>query len=179
MENRNPGWDDEEQTIVSFSEKSAPASAPPAESSAPAGPGPTPDDPEGTVFEREPPAGGDEGEGGTIYDGGERKASATGEMAWLVLAKTRSVRRGDMYKLDRDGIQIGRNKADIPINDPKVSDVHAKIRYGIGGVRAFVLHDMGSTNGTFVNGQRVGAPVTLKDGDRIGLGDTELVFKQV
>ena len=54
-----------------------------------------------------------------------------------------------------------------PERDLDVSSRHAAvIRHG----EAFVVRDLGSTNGTFVNGQRISGDVTLTDGDRIGLG---------
>jgi adenylate cyclase len=40
----------------------------------------------------------------------------------------------------------------------------------------FMLIDMGSRNGSFVNGQRVAVPVTLQDGDEISIGDIQLEF---
>ncbi|ACL23675.1 FHA domain-containing protein [Chloroflexus aggregans] len=70
-------------------------------------------------------------------------------------------------------ITIGRVGCDIILNNPQVSRFHAQIDRTPGGV---VLRDMGSTNGTFVNGQRVTAPVMLKPGDVIQIGAFKLVY---
>src|SRR5689334_10146318 len=58
--------------------------------------------------------------------------------------------------------------------DPEISRTHARIREFEGGV--MVVEDLGSTNGTFVNGQRVHAQQVLRSGDRIRMGQTTLVL---
>lgn len=69
---------------------------------------------------------------------------------------------------------LGRGtEADVQLPDTGVSRRHAELRQVDGHVE---LHDLASTNGTRVNGQRVTA-VTLHDGDRILVGSTELVFR--
>ncbi|WP_322496187.1 FHA domain-containing protein [Chloroflexus sp.] len=70
-------------------------------------------------------------------------------------------------------ITIGRVGCDIILDNPQVSRFHAQLDRTPGGV---VLRDMGSTNGTFVNGQRVTAPVALKAGDVIQIGAFKLVY---
>lgn len=61
--------------------------------------------------------------------------------------------------------RIGRSQAcEIVIDDKRISRTHAKI--GVVGHRV-VLEDLGSTNGTWVNGLRIAEPVTLGDGDEI------------
>jgi hypothetical protein len=71
-------------------------------------------------------------------------------------------------------VVIGRGaEADLMLPDTGVSRRHAELRAVDGRVE---LHDLGSTNGTRVNGQRVQA-VTLTDGDRITFGGTELVYR--
>ena len=73
------------------------------------------------------------------------------------------------FVLDRDRLTIGRDpNNDIVINDPQVSRQHARIRRQ-GGLTT--IEDMGSTNGTFVNGMRLANPHTLAPGDSISLGD--------
>ncbi|WP_299756644.1 FHA domain-containing protein [uncultured Chloroflexus sp.] len=70
-------------------------------------------------------------------------------------------------------ITIGRVGCDIILDNPQVSRFHAQLDRTPGGV---VLRDMGSTNGTFVNGQRVMTPVSLKAGDVIQIGAFKLVY---
>lgn len=70
---------------------------------------------------------------------------------------------------------IGRtDQNQIQINDATVSRRHACIVLGEDG---YVIEDMGSENGTFVNGQRVTRQV-LADGDRVQIGTVRLVFKK-
>lgn len=72
---------------------------------------------------------------------------------------------------------IGRSSNnDITINDPEISRRHAHILQQENG---FAVEDLGSTNGTFVNGQRCVGVIALQDGDEIDLGDTiSLLFRQ-
>jgi len=66
--------------------------------------------------------------------------------------------------------------AAIWIDDAGVSRRHARIV--VDGGRA-TLEDLGSKNGTFVNGTRVARPVRLADGDRIQVGRATLVFREL
>jgi len=84
------------------------------------------------------------------------------------------VRRGPQpnqaYELKKDVVTLGRDITnDITINDPEVSRHHLRFMRGGGG---FTVEDLGSTNGTFINGQRVTAPRLLRPGDMVGLGET-------
>ncbi len=76
---------------------------------------------------------------------------------------------GQTFILDQDLLTLGRDPGnDIVISDPQVSRQHTRImRQG----DLTVIEDMGSTNGTFVNGMRLTGPHTLVNGDVIGLGD--------
>jgi pilus assembly protein CpaF len=91
-----------------------------------------------------------------------------------------SVRQGPrpnlVFELDADSYTIGREAGnEIVIEDPQVSRRHATLtRQGA----AYVLEDIGSTNGTYVNGKRVTAPVLLSDGDMVGLADTVVLAVQ-
>jgi len=70
---------------------------------------------------------------------------------------------------------IGRDPDnDVVLQDNQVSRRHAEIREQGGG---YVLEDLGSSNGTTVNGQRIAAPWPLQPGDQIGIGSTTLVFQ--
>ena len=84
------------------------------------------------------------------------------------------VRRGPQpnqsYDLNKDIVTLGRDITnDIVINDPEVSRHHMRLTRGAGG---FTVEDLGSTNGTFVNGQRLTGARPLRPGDMIGLGET-------
>jgi sigma-B regulation protein RsbU (phosphoserine phosphatase) len=72
-------------------------------------------------------------------------------------------------------VSIGRaSDCSIPIKDRYLSRKHAEI---IAAGNAWVLKDLGSANGTYLNGTRVERDEPLKTGDRIRLGDTEIVFE--
>jgi adenylate cyclase len=59
-----------------------------------------------------------------------------------------------------------------------VSRRHATIQLVDDGVTSSaVLHDLGSTNGTFVDGRAVTQPVTLEDGQAIGIGEAAVTFR--
>jgi len=76
---------------------------------------------------------------------------------------------------DREIIKIGRlASAHLKLDDPKVSRIHAVIEVSRGGQDVSII-DMGSAEGTFVNGEKV-TKVKLKNGDEIRLGDTRLVL---
>ena len=71
---------------------------------------------------------------------------------------------------------IGRDPgATIAIDAPIVSRRHARIVVSSGGA---MLEDLGSKNGTFVEGERVTGPTPLHDGDQIRVGDFQLSFRE-
>ncbi len=72
------------------------------------------------------------------------------------------------------GDVVGREGCEIVLADPEVSRRHAKVR---SLDEALAIEDLGSTNGTFVNGQRV-TRATLKEGDRLGVGRVELIVSR-
>jgi Protein of unknown function (DUF3662)/FHA domain len=79
------------------------------------------------------------------------------------------------YDITTPLVILGRGTdCDLRLVDPGVSRHHAEIRVEDGEV---VLVDLGSTNGTFVNGQPV-RRVALTDGTRVTLGRTTLVFRR-
>ncbi len=80
----------------------------------------------------------------------------------------------DAYVFDRDIIKIGRlASAHLRLEDPKVSRIHAVIDI-TGANQEVSIIDMGSAEGTRVNGDKV-SRVRLKHGDEVGLGDSRLV----
>lgn len=77
--------------------------------------------------------------------------------------------------LQGEAISIGRaSDCTIPIKDRYLSRKHAEI-VAVGS--GWMLKDLGSANGTYLNGSRVEHDELLKTGDRIRLGDTEIVFE--
>ncbi len=76
---------------------------------------------------------------------------------------------GATYSLDGDQVVIGRDSTNgVVINDAEVSRKHARLTFQGG---KYVLEDLGSTNGTFVNGQRLAGPIVLRSGDVVSLGE--------
>jgi len=81
---------------------------------------------------------------------------------------------GREHPLTGDTITIGRAvENDIVITSKRVSREHAHVRRE--GWHA-ILEDLGSTNGTFLNDERVLTPMELHDKDRIMIGDVILIF---
>jgi FHA domain len=76
----------------------------------------------------------------------------------------------------RDGAMFGRSDgADIHVEDPFASSSHARID-DRGG--AMYLEDMGSTNGTYLNGRKVKSAERLDVGDTIRIGDSEYRYEE-
>ncbi len=96
--------------------------------------------------------------------------------AWLVVRSGPRVGTQFGLGVSRPNV-IGRdpNKADIVLDEESVSREHARVRFENG---QFVLHDMASTSGTYINGNNIQRQM-LYDNDRITLGRVELVFKRV
>jgi pSer/pThr/pTyr-binding forkhead associated (FHA) protein len=79
--------------------------------------------------------------------------------------------QGSEFALDREHLSLGRGpRVDVIIDDPTVSMQHALLEFSGDGFR---IRDLGSTNGTSVNGAPTRAS-SLKHGDRFRIGDVEL-----
>lgn len=93
---------------------------------------------------------------------------STGVQAWVV------VPTGERVPVVDRVVSFGRlPDCTVTLNDPNVSRHHAEIRPGA----AIVLVDLGSTNGTLVNGVRITGPHPLLDGDVISMGQSHVRFE--
>ncbi len=93
--------------------------------------------------------------------------------AQLVVISAPGVDKGWSWEI-AGGVTLGRGEVEIQLNDPLVSNRHARIvREGA----TLVLEDLGSTNGTWLNDSSVDGPTPLHAGDRIRLGDSEFRFE--
>lgn len=86
------------------------------------------------------------------------------------------IKQGERIPLSKSVSRLGRERHnDIRVDDEGVSRSHCEItRKG----REFAIHDLGSTNGTYVNDRRVEEAV-LNDGDRVSIGDTTFLYQVV
>jgi pSer/pThr/pTyr-binding forkhead associated (FHA) protein len=92
-------------------------------------------------------------------------------VAAVLLQITKGPGTGAMHPVAGDST-IGRGTgADIVIADEAVSREHASVR---GDGQTVVLEDLDSSNGTFVNGERISSPRRLAPGDVVKIGGTEL-----
>ena len=88
------------------------------------------------------------------------------------LVCTQGPKKGSEYLLDGEEVVIGRaNENTIAIADTSVSRKHVLLRRGATG---WMLKDLGSGNGTILNGERIADEMALRSGDVIRMGDTEV-----
>jgi hypothetical protein len=107
----------------------------------------------------------------------EEEEEAEPLLAWLVITSGGPV--GKLFALNPDITSIGRDpQNDIVLRDDACSSQHAKVKVEREEEARFYLLDLASTNGTFVNGEQIYRHL-LVDGDRVTIGETELVFKKV
>ena len=81
--------------------------------------------------------------------------------------------RGTRFELEKPTLSIGRDvRNDICLQDTEISRRHAELRQADGG---FTIHDLGSSNGTFVNGTAISTHA-MQSGDQLLLGRTLLLY---
>lgn len=82
---------------------------------------------------------------------------------------------GMSFPLTGGEVVLGREEGlGIVLQDPESSRRHARVVMQAG---QYIVEDLGSTNGTFVNGVQLTGPQVLNPGDSIGIGQTALVFQ--
>ena len=100
------------------------------------------------------------------------RAAATD--AFLVVLNGGGLNPGERFDLF-GGLSIGRSgDADVRIDDRFASGIHARL-YSRGA--SYYVEDMGSTNGTFLNGARLDGEAEISDLDEVKIGDTEFRFE--
>lgn len=110
-----------------------------------------------------------------IYSTSERHAEALEERARSRAQTALLVLAGKRMVVGPAGATLGRSrKCDIVVDDPNVSREHAEVRPRGG---SWVLQDLGSTNGSSINGRRIDGAEVLKPGDRIELGTSTMTFE--
>jgi pSer/pThr/pTyr-binding forkhead associated (FHA) protein len=84
--------------------------------------------------------------------------------------------RPQVVPLRADSLTFGRARdADVPLDDVYVSDEHARIELDGDG---WVVRDLGSTNGTFLNSAKVARPTPITAGDQLRLGKTRIEVRR-
>jgi predicted Zn finger-like uncharacterized protein len=91
----------------------------------------------------------------------------------LSLAIINGTDAGQVYRIEKPRVTIGRSGADLSINDTEASRQHAAVE-----VRdtVCVLEDLNSTNGTLVDGERIAAPVEISNQSEFQIGGTTIML---
>ncbi|MFJ3306006.1 FhaA domain-containing protein [Streptomyces sp. NPDC086549] len=159
------------RTLASSSSQQAPPSARPGQGAQggynypPAAPAAAPPMPAA------PPPGGRPGGYGYPQPAGQRPTAAPTSGGrtryWIEI-------NGSRHQISRPTLVMGRStEADVRIDDPGVSRRHCEIRTGTPST----IQDLGSTNGIVVDGQHT-TRATLRDGSRIVVGSTTIIYRQ-
>jgi serine phosphatase RsbU (regulator of sigma subunit) len=91
-----------------------------------------------------------------------------------LIVKATSAQGDSVAEINRQRLTIGRSaRNDLCLEDPFASRLHAEVRQRDDGIW---VSDLGSANGTFLNGQRLTVPARLRNGDSIRIGETEIEF---
>jgi hypothetical protein len=116
----------------------------------------------------------DEGGRTMIYSTSERMAEQLQEPARAEQRTALLLMNGKRLVIGAAGVTMGRSRqCEVMVDDANVSRQHAEIRPRGG---SWVVTDLGSTNGSRLNGRTLEQPTVLKPGDEIELGTTTLTF---
>jgi predicted component of type VI protein secretion system len=141
-----------------------PADQPPAPQSPASAPAPVPAEPADAEAGRTMVY----GSSGRIAEPLEEQARMRQATALIILGDKRII-------VGSAGATLGRSRqCDVVVDDPNVSRTHAELRPRGG---SWVLTDLGSTNGSSVNGRRIDAPTVVRPGDEIELGTATMKFE--
>jgi transcriptional regulator with GAF, ATPase, and Fis domain len=115
-----------------------------------------------------------------------REVPRTGALVVLGNGSTvEGLRAPRLVTLQGLALEIGRRPSSgtgsgaqvLVLADSTVSGIHARIQRATSGSDLFIIQDLGSTNGTYVDGRRITGPVPLRDGAVLFLGSQALVFR--
>jgi serine phosphatase RsbU (regulator of sigma subunit)/pSer/pThr/pTyr-binding forkhead associated (FHA) protein len=91
-----------------------------------------------------------------------------------LIVKSTTAQGDSVAEINRQRLTIGRSaRNDLCLEDPFASRLHAEVRQRDDGIW---VSDLGSANGTYLNGQRLTSPARLRNGDRVRIGETEIEF---
>jgi hypothetical protein len=109
--------------------------------------------------------------------GGAGLSVTTPRVGRLIVEESPTLERGADFEVDSVPITVGRSSGnDIALDgDEFASARHARVEPRRDGVW---VNDLGSTNGTFVNGVQIDRPRKLVNGDVVRVGETELRFEE-
>ena len=93
----------------------------------------------------------------------------------LVVAQATNYQPGTEFEIGESATMGRAASSDVPIEDPFASSAHARI-FPRG--QFMYIEDMGSTNGTALNGRQLRRPEQLKVADRIRIGETEFEYQE-
>jgi hypothetical protein len=111
-----------------------------------------------------------------VYSNAERVAEPLEERGRARAPKVLLLLDGKRVVVGPSGATLGRGRqCDVVLGDPNVSRQHAEIRPRGG---SWVLTDLGSTNGSRLNGRRIDGSEVLREGDEIELGESVMTFTQ-
>ncbi|HZK85565.1 MAG TPA: FHA domain-containing protein [Desulfosporosinus sp.] len=93
-----------------------------------------------------------------------------------VLTGAESISKGSIFRVDGKGLHLGRGKHnDIVLPDHFASIDHAAFRLQKGHT---IVEDLGSTNGTWVNGEQIHSPVQMVPGDYVKIGSITFQYSR-
>lgn len=80
---------------------------------------------------------------------------------------------GSVFRIEKPRVTVGRTGADLNLNDTEASRQHAAVE-----IRdtAYTLHDLGSTNGTLVDGQKIDGPFELQNHSEFVVGGSTVML---
>jgi pSer/pThr/pTyr-binding forkhead associated (FHA) protein len=111
-----------------------------------------------------------------VYSTAKRIAEPLAEATEARRGRAQLRHEGRATILGNGGAVLGRSKdCDVVVSDENVSRRHAEVRTT---GSTWTVRDLGSTNGVKVNGRRIDGAQTLRDGDVIRLGLSEITFEE-